>query len=81
MIDYDAAAELYYGRPGVHARKMTDYRRFASASAAVLFAVEELAPAQLDHALLEVEEDRFGAADIRLLYASDDFPLARKAAR
>jgi hypothetical protein len=81
MFDYDAAAELYFGRRGVHARKMTDYRRFGSAAAAVLFAVEQLAPAQLDHALLEVDESRFDAAGIRLLYASADFPLARRAAR
>ena len=81
MFDYDAAAGLYFRRPGVHARKATGYRRFASAAAAVLFAVEQLAPAQLDFALLEVDEDRFNAADIRLLYESADFPLARKAAR
>lgn len=81
MFDYNAAAELYFGRPGVHARKMPTYRRFGSASAAVLFAIEQLAPAQLDYALLEVDEDRFSAADIRLLYESVDFPLARKAAQ
>ena len=80
MFNYDAAAGLYFGRPGVHARKATGYRRFASASAAVLFAIEQLAPAQLDFALLEVDEDRFSAADIRLLYESADFPLARKTA-
>ena len=81
MFNYDAAAGLYYGRPGVHARKATGYRRFASAAAAVLFAIEQLAPAQLDFALLEVDEDRFSAAEIRGLYESADFPLARKAAR
>jgi hypothetical protein len=81
MFDYDASAGLYFGRPGVHARKATGYRRFASAAAAVLFAIEQLAPAQLDFALLEVDEDRFSAADIRLLYESADFPLARKTAQ
>ena len=81
MLDYDAAAGLYFGRPGGQARKMTGYRRFASVSAAVLFAVEQLAPAQLDHALLEVDEDRFNATDIRLLYESAHFPLARKTAQ
>jgi hypothetical protein len=81
MFNYDAAAGLYFGRPGVQARKATGYRRFASAAAAVLFAVEQLGPAQLDFALLEIDEDRFSAADIRLLYESADFPLARKAAR
>jgi hypothetical protein len=79
MFDYDAAADLYFGRQGVHTRKTTGYRRFARASAAVQFAVEQLTSNQLDHALLEVEEDRFNAAAIRLLYESADFPLARKA--
>jgi hypothetical protein len=81
MFNYDAAAGLYFGRPGVQARKATGYRRFASAAAAVLFAVEQLGPAQLDFALLEIDEERFSAADIRLLYESADFPLARKAVR
>lgn len=79
MFDYDAAADLYFGRQGVHPRKMPGYRRFASASAAVQFAVEQLAPNQLNFAMLEVDEDRFDAAAIRQLYASADYPLARKA--
>jgi hypothetical protein len=78
MFDYDAAAGLYFGPHGAHPRKTTGYRRFARASAAVQFAVEQLTTKQLDYALLEVEEDRFDAAAIRLLYASADYPLARK---
>jgi hypothetical protein len=78
MFDYDAAADLYFGRHGVHPRKSPAYRRFARASAALQFAVEQLTSKQLDYALLEVDEARFTAAEIRLLYASADYPLARK---
>ena len=78
MFNYNAVADLYFGRQGVHARKATGYRRFARASAAVQFAVEQLTSKQLDYVLLEVDESRFNAAEIRLLYASADYPLARK---
>lgn len=81
MFDYDAVADLYFGRQGVHARKAPAYRRFARASAALQFAVEQLTSKQLDYALLEVDEGRFDAAEIRLLYASAAYPLARKSAQ
>jgi hypothetical protein len=79
MFDYDAAAELFFGHPGVRARSKVGYRRFAHASNAVLFAVEQLAPALLNGAFLEVNDDRFNAAEIRSLYEHADFPLARRA--
>jgi hypothetical protein len=78
MFDYDAAAELFFGHPGVRARSKVGYRRFAHASGAVLFAVEQLAPALLNGAFLEVNDDRFNAAEIRSLYEHADFPLARR---
>lgn len=79
MFNYDAGAGLYFGLHGAHPRKTTGYRRFAQASAAVQFAVEQLTAKQFEYALLEVEEDRFDAAAIRLLYASAEYPLPRKA--
>jgi hypothetical protein len=79
MFDYDAAAELFFGHPGMRARSKVGYRRFTRASNAVLFAVEQLAPAVLNGTFLEVNENRFNAAEIRSLYEREDFPLARKA--
>jgi hypothetical protein len=81
MFDYDAAAELYFGHPGARARRKVGYRRFPQAAAAIQFAAEQLAPAALDTAFMEVNDDRFNAAEIRQLYEHADFPLARRAAR
>jgi hypothetical protein len=79
MFDYDAGAELYFGGSGVGARRKVGYRRFARAAAAIQFAVETLSPAAFQRAFLEVDEERFGAADILLLYGHIDFPLRRRA--
>jgi len=80
MFDYDASAELYFGHAGGRARRRIGYRRFASASAAVQFAVEQLAPAAFNGAFLEVNDARFNAGEILLLYEDSAFPLSRKAA-
>jgi len=81
MFDYDAAAELYFGHAGTRARRKVGYRRFPRAAAAIQFAAEQLPPAALDSAFMEVNDDRFNAAEIRELYEHTDFPLARRAAR
>jgi hypothetical protein len=79
MFDYDAVAELYFG--GVRARRKIGYRRFSQASAAILYAIEQLGPLELNGAFLEVNDDRIGAAEIRSLYEHADFPLARRDAQ
>jgi hypothetical protein len=81
MFDYEAAAELFFGHPGVKTRSKVGYRRFAQASSAVLFAVEQLTPAVLNGTFLEVNDDRFNATEIRSLYEHADFPLTRRAGR
>jgi hypothetical protein len=78
MFDYEASAELFFGHPGMRSRSKVGYRRFPHASTAVQFAVEQLAPAMLNGTFLEVNENRFNAAEIRSLYEHQDFPLARK---
>jgi hypothetical protein len=78
MFDYDATAELFFGHPSMRTRNKVGYRRFARAASAVLFAVEQLSPAVLHGTFLEVNDDRFNAAEIRSLYDHVDFPLARK---
>lgn len=79
MFNYEAAAELFYGQPGMRTRSRVGYRRFSTASTAVQFAVEKLSADVLKGTCLEVNEERFSAADIRSLYEHADFPLARKA--
>lgn len=64
---YDAAADLFSPRIGA-TRGPLVYKRFASAKAAVQFAIERLSPASLSGTYLEVEDERYGAVDIRRLY-------------
>jgi len=61
-----AAADLYSPRRPGSARPL-NYRRFTSASEAIQFAVE-LPAAILLGTYLEVEDERYGAQDIRRLY-------------
>lgn len=63
----NAAADLYSPRRPGSARPL-NYRRFASASEAIQFAVE-LPAAILLGTYLEVEDERYGAQEIRELYA------------
>ncbi len=79
-FDYTASAELFPSRIK-KGRAPIKYKRFATAAEAVRFAVEEIAPPALLGAYLEVDETRFGIAEIHALYESPDFPLQRAAAK
>lgn len=81
MFNYEAAAELYSRRSGRKARRSVGYRRFARASDAILFAIEALQPGDLPGVSLEVNDERFGPADIRALYDDDAFPHQHGIAR
>jgi len=76
-FDYNAAAELFLTRAG-RGNRPSGYRPFAKAADAIRFAIEELAPAHLVGAQLEVEEARFDCHGIRRLYESAQYPLARR---
>jgi hypothetical protein len=77
-FDYGAPAELFptRSRKGNHPMR---YRRFAEAAEAIRFAIESLPPDLLAGAFLEVEEKRYGCAEIRRLYERPEYPLARDA--
>ncbi len=79
MFDYSADAELFPRRSGLKARNKLVYRRFSRAADAIAFAIETLTPDMLHGAYLEVNEERFDASQIRLLYDDANFPLPRKA--
>jgi hypothetical protein len=76
-FDYSAPAELFTvaGR-GFKRRAMT-YLRFPTCALAIQHAIEVLTPEMLSGAVMEVDEERFEAADIRQLYASLEYPLVR----
>jgi hypothetical protein len=77
-FDYAASAELFFGAPA-RSRKMT-YRRFDTAADAIAFAIEELDPASLNFATLEVDEVRFDRQAIRRLYEDPAYPRLREKA-
>ncbi len=80
-FDYGAAAELFSTRKRMPRRQSFGYKRFAQASDAIRFAMEDLPPESLLGAFLEVDEQRYGTDDIRRLYESAEYPLARHGAR
>jgi hypothetical protein len=78
-FNYNASAELYPSRIKKGRGRIT-YRRFNTAAEALRFAMEEIPPAVLLGAYLEVDEARFGVPEMRSLYDAPAYPLKRKPA-
>jgi hypothetical protein len=76
-FDYSREAELFPARVVRSRGKSFSYRRFESAAEAIQFAMEVLPAQYLAGAYLEVDEQRFDAEGIRLLYESPEYPLTR----
>jgi hypothetical protein len=79
-FDYFGEAELFPPRVRKGVRNALRYKRFAHAAEAIRFAVEELPPAVLIGAHLQVDEQRYDAAGIRSLYEDAAFPLEKRRA-
>ena len=54
------------------------YYRFPKAAAGIGYAVEELPAKVFLASVLEVDDQRYNAEQIRALYDSESFPLSRK---
>jgi hypothetical protein len=76
-FDFNAPADLFPARSKTGHRPV-GYRRFDTAAQAIRYAVEEMPAEFLDSTILEIDNQRLKGDDIRLLYRSDDYPLARK---
>ena len=77
-FDYGAPAELF-SRGGKGAGGAMQYRRFATGAEAIRYAIEELPAALLAGSIIQVDEDRFDATQIRELYDCPAYPLVRAA--
>jgi hypothetical protein len=77
-FDYNAEAELFPTRKRAARRQPMGYRRFEQAADAIRFAIEDLPADLLIGAFLEVDEHRYNSEEIRRLYESADYPLARR---
>jgi hypothetical protein len=79
LFDYASKAELFSRSAwGKSSRPPLGYKRFARASDAIRFAIEELPPQLLVSTILEVAEKRYQSGEIRFLYESEHYPLARR---
>jgi len=76
-FDYNAPADLFPARSKTGHRPV-GYRRFDTAAQAIRFAVEQMPAEFLDGTVLEIESERIKGEEIKLLYSSTDYPLARK---
>lgn len=77
LFDYNTEAELFSTKVRNSRRQPLGYKRFARAADAIRFAIEDLPPQLLIGTYLEVDEVRYEGTQIRRLYDSGDYPLAR----
>jgi hypothetical protein len=77
MFDYLGEAELFPTRLRGRGRPALTFRRFARAADAIQYAIETLPAGVLNGTYLEVGDQRYAGAEIRRLYDSVDYPLAR----
>jgi hypothetical protein len=77
-MNYRAQAELYHRMyKGMKRQTPIGYARFKTAADAIRFAIEQLPDYLLPGSFLEVDEERYGADEIRGLYYSTAYPLKR----
>ena len=77
-FDFDAPADVFVGEYRRGRNQRMTYRRFQRGAHAIRYAMEGQAAEKLAGTIVEADESRFGAAEIRSLYESDDCPLPHR---
>jgi hypothetical protein len=80
-FDYKMPGEFYSRDSLRRGSKSLNYRRFDTVAEAIRFAMEDLPSAAVGSCMLEANGERFGARELRELYASPRYPLARPTLR
>jgi len=75
-FDYHAPAELFSAAGRGFCRHPMQYRRFDTGAQAVRYAIETLPAALLPGSVIQTDDDRFDAQQIRQLYRFLDLPLS-----
>ncbi len=79
-FDFKEPAEVFVGGGRLTKRFPMVYRRFRRGEDAIRYAVEMQSAEKLAVTVVQVDEARFGADEIRSLYDSEDYPLSRRQA-
>jgi hypothetical protein len=79
-FDFTAPAEIFASKSRGASRRPMSYRRFPTGAEAVRYAMEALPAEVLFGTVMEVDDSRFDAGEIRSLYESADYPFRRSAA-
>ena len=79
-FNYSEPAEVFVGGTRFGKRSSMAYRRFPTGAEAVRFAIELQSADKLAATVVEADDFRFVAGEIRGLYDSVDYPLPRRPA-
>lgn len=77
-FDFNEPADVFVGGGRHGKRQPMSYRRFSTGAEAIRFAIELQSADKLVATVVEAEDARFTAAEIRDLYDSADYPLPRR---
>ncbi len=80
-FDLETPADVFVGADRRNGRQPMVYRRFETGAEAIRHVIESVEPASLPGAVIETDETRLETTDIRAIYESADFPLARRVSK
>jgi hypothetical protein len=76
-FNYKASVEFYSRRSSGKKANSLTFQRFNTAAEAIRFAMEDLPSAAFGGCMLEADGERFGAKELKELYASPRYPFPR----